>query len=176
MMLWWSRWPSNADFSWTCGVRVEFSRDIHAAATSPPWFSIISRGGSKENNDFRRAGVANDIVQQCVLQLFNEIVMFRLSFYQFSMKVRVPWCTLHTHHKKIIVVLIENVVPSVSRLKKTEHKCSQGKHDILNLDGPGLAKKYFISSETSILHFWGVYSTKSRFNSSILHHFARRIQ
>ena len=78
--------------------------------------------------------------------------------------------------KKIIVVLIENVVPSVSRLKKTEHKCSQGKDGILNLDGPGLAKKYFISSETSILHFWGVYSTKSRFNSSILHHFARRNQ
>ena len=97
-------------------------------------------------------------------------------FINFQWKFRDPWCTLHTHHKKIIVVLIENVVPSVSRLKKTEHKCSQGKHGILNLDGPDLAKKYFISSETSILHFWGVYATKSRFNSSILHHFATRIQ
>ena len=81
-----------------------------------------------------------------------------------------------TPPQKIIVVLIENVVPSVSRLKKTEHKCSQGKDGILILNGPGLAKKYFISSETSILHFWGVYATKSRFNSSILHHFATRIQ
>ena len=149
--------------------------------TLTPWFRIISRHGFKENNDFERAGDANDIVQSYVLQMFDEIVARGVSFHAtfmqqrrhhhdstsfreansmkamirviqesktcssiaFSMKVRDPWCTLHPHHKKKIVVLIENVVPSVSRLKKTEHKCSQGKHGMLNLDGPGLAKKIF---------------------------------
>ena len=56
--------------------------------TLAPWFRIISRRGFEENIDFERAGDANDIVQSCVLQIFDEIVVRGLSFHATFMQQR----------------------------------------------------------------------------------------